>query len=406
MRRNIKDIFKSIFRITWKSLAVILLLGVLIFVGSSVTFIYNFPEPRPFSGPDIYNPYASLDSTVCWKRANFHTHTHVEGPLNECLYWPDATDSLYRMLGYDIVTFSNHNELTLHPYDTALQVNVYEHGYNIFQYHKLVFGSESVNYFDHLLPLLASQKQFQLDLLGKTSDFIQLNHPSRTRVFPKSQIEKLEGFEIMELDSHKTTENEYWDWSLSAGHYTFGLANDDLHHPERTYNTAIRCNFVDVASGRYADLKEALLGGAYYAMRVPDYGNGDWDEKIEGNQHLPAITAIGLDSLGTIFMTLSAKADSIKVTGQGHTTLALATDTNAVAYKMLPTDSYARLTAFFPGGEVIYTNPFARYDSSVAESPRRSPSHTVNLPLTILFNLLILLLCSADVYLIVRIIKS
>lgn len=397
---------RKLFLIFWKSLAVIILIGVFVLIATSASYIYNFADPKPFSGPDIFDPYSGTDSTVRWKRANFHTHTRVKGPLNECLYWPAKTDSVYRRLGYDIVTFSNHNELTKHPYDSMLQVNVYEHGYNVFQYHKLVFGCKRVNYFDHLLPLFASQKQFQLDMLGKSSDFIQMNHPSRTRVFPKSQMEKLEGFEIMELDSHKTTENEYWDWSLSAGHYSFGLANDDLHHPERSYNTAIRCSFLDTPSARYDDLKETLLSGNYYAMRVPDYGNGDWEVKCEFNRHLPAISKIGLDGPDTVRMTLSTKADSIKVTGQGHTTLALVTDTSSVAYVMKPSDTYARITAYFPGGEVIYTNPFARYDASIAPSPFRAASHTVNIPLTILFNLLLLMLCAGDVYLIVRITKS
>ena len=103
-----------------------------------------------------------------------------KGILNECEYWPAETDEAYRKFGYDIVTFSNHNELTLHPYDSLLQVNVYEHGINLFKYHKLVFGCDEVNRFDHLIPLFASQKQFQLDLLGKESDFIQMNHPLRT----------------------------------------------------------------------------------------------------------------------------------------------------------------------------------------------------------------------------------
>ena len=30
-------------------------------------------------------------------------------------------------------------------------------------------------------------------------------------------MQKLGGYRIMELDSGKSTENEYWDWALSAG---------------------------------------------------------------------------------------------------------------------------------------------------------------------------------------------
>lgn len=165
-----------------KTVIGLLLTALFAIFATSISPVYNFDEAKPFSGPDIFNPYAALKNadSVSWKRANFHTHTRVKGIFNECEYWPDATDEAYRKFGYDIVTFSNHNELTVHPYDTALQVNVYEHGINLFKYHKLVFGCEKVNRFDHLLPVFASQKQFQLDLLGAESDFIQMNHPLRT----------------------------------------------------------------------------------------------------------------------------------------------------------------------------------------------------------------------------------
>ena len=178
---------KKIARILAKSLAALLLIFLLALLVTSVTPIYDFAEAKPFSGPDIFNPYkrAETDTLQYWKRANFHTHTRVKGPLNECEYWPAETDERYRRFGYDIVTFSNHNELTVHPYDSTLQVNVYEHGINLFKYHKLVFGCRAVNRFDHLIPLFASQRQFQLHLLGRESDFIQLNIPCG-RTSPRS----------------------------------------------------------------------------------------------------------------------------------------------------------------------------------------------------------------------------
>ena len=154
---------------TGKVLGGLLLAFLLVVTVSEVSPVYRFAAPQPFSGPDIYNPYASLDTLQGWKRANFHTHTRVKGPWppNECPQWPAYVDSVYRTLGYEIITFSNHNELTVHPTDSSLQVNVYEHGYNIPQYHKLVFGSQKVIHWDVLLPLTASQKQFELDYLGR-----------------------------------------------------------------------------------------------------------------------------------------------------------------------------------------------------------------------------------------------
>ncbi len=383
------DILIKITKTILKSIATLLLLAISAAAVTSVSPIYNFKAPEPFGGPDVFNPYRNLDTSLCWKRANFHTHTKVEGIFNECDFTPQQTYDAYKKLGYEIVTFSNHNELTRHPFDPTLQVNVYEHGYNLFKYHKLVFGCTKENSFDHLLPFLASQRQFQMDLLGKDSDFLQLNHQLRTNFTTRSMLEKLEGYQIMELDSGRSTENEYWDWALSAGHYSFALANDDLHHPDRSRNIGVRCNFLQCESGRYEDLRKVLLEGCYYSMRVPDYGRGNWEIKYARNRNLPSIKDIGLKK-DTLYIVLSQKADSIKVTGQDHTMLALAKDADFLSYVMTSKDPYARFTAYFPEGEVIWSNPFARYDASVAESPiDKESSHSINLVFTILFNIML-----------------
>ena len=385
------------------SAALLLLLAVL---GTGVSPVYDFRTPRPFSGPDIFNPYRDLDTAYCWKRANFHTHTRVKGPfpVNECEEWPDETLAEYEKFGYDIVTFSNHNELTVHPTDPALQVNVYEQGYSPFKFHKLVFGSDRVKHFDPLLPLFAFQKQFELERLDDGSDFVQINHPYRTVGTSRRHMERLSGYELMELDTGISTENEYWDWALGAGHYSFGLANDDFHHIDNSVNIAVRCNFLCTPSGRYEDLKKTLSEGGFYAMRVPDYGEGDWAVKYAENRDLPFVMDIGLRG-DTVHMTVSEPADSIRVTGQDHRTLALVRQCDSIAYAMAPEDSYARLTAYFPGGEVIYSNPFARFDASVAETPFDETPQRVDLFLTILYNLLLLALAAGVVALLIKQLK-
>lgn len=384
-------LLKNSFLVICKGLGALILVAVMLFLVTSVSPIYNFQAPKPFSGKDIYNPYRSLDTLHCWKRANFHVHTRVKGIFNECKYWPQEVYQRLEKFGYDIVTFSNHNELTVHPFDSTLQVNVYEHGYNLLKYHKLVFGASNVNRFDHFLPFLASQKQFQLDLLGQDADIIQINHPLRTNGFLAQQFEKLEGYRLLELDSGRSTENEYWDNALSAGHYCFGLANDDLHYPDRTSRIAVRCNFLCTPSARYEDMLQTLNEGGFYAMRVPDYGKGDWELKYKMNKQLPFIENIGLEE-STIYITLSMQADSIKITGEQHRTLAMVLQSDSASYTMRPDDSYARITAYFPKGEVIYTNPFARYDASVNDSPFTESTHSVDYLLTVLFNLLLVML--------------
>ena len=379
-----------------KLLYAVLLIVLMAIVGTSGSVIYDFPDQEPFSGPDIFNPYRDIDTAHCWKKANFHTHTRVEGILNECRHWPGEVYKVYERLGYDIVTFSNHNELTTHPFDTALQINVYEHGYNLFKFHKLVFGCDKVNYFDNLLPFLPSQMQMQFDMLGGESDVVQFNHPLHTLSATRWAMQKLCGYDIMELDCEWSTECDYWDWALSAGRYSFGLAGDDLHNPDDSHRVAKRCSFICSPSATYAHVRDALLGGCYYSMRVPDYGNGDWAVKTARNHAMPSVKDIGVSG-DTVCISLSHVADSIKVFGQGHATLALVTDSDYAAYVMKSGDAYARFTVYFPAGEVLFTNPFARYDAALAASPVRTGSHSVNWPLTVLYNaaliaLLVLLL--------------
>lgn len=388
---------KKILHICLKSLYAILLVALMAVVATSGSYIYDFAEPEPFKGPDIFNPYRNIDTTHCWKKANFHTHTRVEGIFNECKYWPEDVYKVYERLGYDIVTFSNHNELTKHPFSEELQVNVYEHGYNLLKFHKLTFGSKETNHFDHLLPVLPSQIQFQLDKLDEESDIIQFNHPLHTFSVTKEVMEKVCGYDIIEIDCEKSTECEYWDWALSAGRYSFALAGDDLHNPDDTHRVAKRCSFICSPTARYDDIKKVLLEGCYYSMKVPDYGNGNWEIKREKNQNMPYIKEIGLNG-DTIFIGLSHVADSIKVFGQGHATLLLAKECNYAEYVMKSEDPYARFTVYFPTGEVIFSNPFARYDASKATSPVKSDLCSVNIPLTVLFNTALLALLSLLVF--------
>jgi len=382
---------KKIVTTAVKILVLVLIIAVATFALTSISPVYKFEKPSAFSGPDIFDPYSGMVPEPSWKRANFHTHTKVSGPLNECPLWPDSVYTDYMRMGYDIVTFSNHNRLTAHPYCDSLQVNVYEHGYNLFKFHKLVFGCKAVNYLDALLPLFTFQKQWQLDRLSKDCDFIVLNHPDRTNLTTKRNMEYLTGYRFMEGDSGVSTEMLHWDEALSAGHYSFCMTNDDCHDSRRSDRFAVRCNFLDSPSVKYDDLRSSLLSGRFYAMRVPDYGHGDWAVKYEVNAHLPFVTSIGVRK-DTVSMTLSSPASQIKVIGQDHVTKASFKDSDTAQYIMSEDDPYVRLCAFFEDGAVIYTQPFARYDKSKADSPYRESPHRLNIVLTLIYNMALILI--------------
>jgi len=376
-------------KISAKIVAGVLLFAVFVTVLSEFSPIYDFGKPVPFSGPDIFNPYASFDSLSGWKRANFHTHTKVDGPLNECPEYPDVVYEDYSKLGYGILTFSNHNELTVHPFDSTLQVNVYEHGINLFKFHKLVFNPDRMILHDPLLPILVSQKQWEYDYLSGHADFIFMNHPDRTWTMSERTMQALTGYRFIEADSGIDTELRRWDEALSAGHYSFNVCDDDCHDSGNHARIGIRCSWLNSPSACYEDIRRTLLSGCFYSMRVPDYGNGDWDVKYGMNATLPAVEAAG--AVGdSIFVKVSREAEWIKVTGQDHRTLDSLSCSSSMSYRFGEDDSYARFTVSFGDGLYLYTNPFARYDKKTAPSPYRVAEHVINWPLSLLFNLFLL----------------
>lgn len=102
--------FRKTANILLKTVIGLVLIALFAIFATSISPVYNFEEAKPFSGPDIFNPYAALKGadSVSWKRANFHTHTRVKGIFNECEYWPKETDEAYRK-----------SAMTLSPFPTT-----------------------------------------------------------------------------------------------------------------------------------------------------------------------------------------------------------------------------------------------------------------------------------------------
>jgi hypothetical protein len=376
----------KILRVAYRVFVTILFVVAVAIVATSFSAIYDFASPAPFSGDDIFNPYSEFDPNITWKRTSLHTHTRVEGPLNECEFTATETVEKYHDFGYDIVGISNHNEITPHP-DSAQDIGIYEHGYNLRNFHKLVIGAEAVNRFDALYPISASQAQYQLDILRQECKILQLNHPSRSALLDSARLTKICGYDIMELSGvNAYLENKHWDWALSAGRYSFALLNDDLHYPDRSSRFAVRCSFLGAKEVTIDDIVTTLNNGCFYSVRVPDYGNGNWEVKETKNKTLPTIENIGLQG-DTIYLKLSHTPQQIRVIGEGHSLLKRVTASDSIAYVMRKCDPYARIVASYPDSLIIMTNAFARYDKETMASPADRDLHTIDTRATVLYNI-------------------
>ena len=151
---------------------IVVLILSLLFIGSLFyinTTIYNFPEPQPFSGDSIFNPYQNLpDSTF---RANFHAHSIAwKGVTNGHNTEKDIFDS-YTKEGYDIAGISNYHSISSYAEKhTDLYVPMYEHGYNIFKAHFLSINSNEVSYFDFPYELYFFKASGLNDIIDKLSN--------------------------------------------------------------------------------------------------------------------------------------------------------------------------------------------------------------------------------------------
>lgn len=391
----------KVLKIFGKILALIILVAVIGTAVMSVSPIYRFEGPSPFKGDRIYNPYADFDSTLGWKRACLHTHTRVDKGINECPYYPDVVYSDYMSYGYDILGFSNHQALTPHPVDSSLYIAIYEHGYNLFKFHLNAFGVDRVYKFDHLLPVLLSQKQFIIDRLAADGDFVQFNHPDRTLTVDRRVMEHLSGYRLIEGDSGfgesdggEGSRLVHWDEALSAGRYVHNNINDDNHNSKAHAAIARRCSWINTPSPLWSDVRTQLLKGNFYTTRVPDFGNGDTAVKHAENLRLPKVKGIGMKN-DTVFMRLDVPAAVIKVISQGGAAVDSALNTDRIAYVMAPEDPYVRMAAWYDNGTVVYTNAFARYSSG--DSPYREFGHPVRWGMTILWNLMLLAVTAASV---------
>lgn len=377
---------KKVLNILVKGMVALLSVIILLILVSSLSPIYKWSAPQPFEGEKIYNPYQSDDSSTIkeWQRATFHTHTKVDKGINECPYYPDVVYDDYKALGYGIVAFTNHNALTIHPYSDTLDLHGYEHGYNLCKLHYNVFGAPEVLWFDPLLPIFDSQKQFKMNLLKRDSDFISFNHPDRTWGISSKTMERVSGYRLMEGDSGfgerdhgEGTHLKRWDEALSAGIYSHNILSDDNHNSKNPKKIARRSTMLNCSSPRYEDVKEALLKGDFYTLRTPP--------QIDGAT-LPKIEKIGIDG-DTIFISLTDTADSIKFISQNGEVREKFCSVNGGRYIIQESDPYIRITSYYPNGVVLYSNAFARY--SDGDSPYRELEHPVNWPLTVIYNIVI-----------------
>ncbi|MDX2014310.1 MAG: hypothetical protein SFW67_29185 [Myxococcaceae bacterium] len=224
---------------------------------------YDFPGPRPFAGDRWLNPYEGWRGGFL--KVNLHAHSAAWLGVTAGDASPEAMAQRYAEFGFDALALSNYHQLTQLEAPPLPMLRAYEHGFNLTKSHRLVLGGSDVVALDFPLST-RSMRQWVLELLGVRAALVGLNHPSLRGGHDCADVERLTGFQLLEVHNPYATSALEWDCALAAGRLAWVVGNDDSHST-REEGIGIAWNMVGAPEPTEGRLLEALARGRSYAVR-------------------------------------------------------------------------------------------------------------------------------------------
>ncbi|MFN7980544.1 MAG: hypothetical protein U0Q11_01680 [Vicinamibacterales bacterium] len=329
-------------------------LAVLILLPYAWAPVYRFPEPAPFSGSQLWNPYATLSGR--WERANLHAHGHAWLGLTSGAQPDSAVAARYREMGYSVAGVSDYQRIAaFHGVDT---LPLYEHGFNIGKNHQLAIGARSVDWFDLPLWQSPSEQQYVIDRVKKKSSLIALNHPSSREAYSLEALRWLTGFDLIEVANGPFTTEDEWDATLSSGHAVWAIGNDDTHDLEDVRRTGVAWTMINAASAGQDDVLSALKAGRSYAV----LRTGAFEESA-----VTTLASLDINN-STVTVHLNGAPSKIVFVGQDGVIRNTVHDALSGSYEMRSDDSYIRTVVTSPH-TTLFLNPVVRWNGTALPSP-------------------------------------
>lgn len=385
-----------------KILFVIILSLVSIFLIISLfTPVYDFEEPKVFSGENLHNPYEGMDSTA-WLQCNFHAHTRqAAGLTNGRNNTNERLDSVYQLFGYDHIGISNYNNITYYKSDEIDFIPAFEHGYGLFKIHQLCLGAERVRYIDYPFWQTLSMKQHNLNCLGKICRLPVPAHPSFVKGgYQVSDFKYLSNYKLLEVLNGYCKSPEHWDMALSNGHLVYLLASDDAHNMENINDPANCFTMINTLENDAEHLFEALEEGRTVGVCFPiDVTKTETIEhKVQRlKDNLPYITKVELTN-DTLFVKATKTIAKAEFVGQEGKVLSTLTDVDEAEYVIQTENQYVRTVLYFADGTELWLNPITRYEGKFSLN-RASLDHISYVKTALLWSTYVLILIVALVLL-------
>jgi hypothetical protein len=356
--------FKKI--LFYSLLIIALLITSVLFLPYLISPVYHFYEPKVFSGQMYYNPYQQLDTA--WKVCNFHTHSKSWGGFTDGKsIHTDSIFEIYKKMGYSYLGISNYQKITHINSslfgEVAIFIPAYEHGFNIKKRHHLCLGAKKVSWLDFVFFQTLSHKQFVLNKLKSSSDFVTINHPRFFNSFEESDLCYLSNYDAIEVLSQYRRSITHWDSALSSGYYAVLLANDDMHRLDKMDEIGANFTVINSNSFSQSEILQTLKVGRHIGVKANLKENEDYTIKTERIAHLTYPVKIEMKG-DTLAIQLEAMASVIRFIGQGGEIKENVFWTNSAQYIFCQTDTYIRIEWVDMEGNSYLANPIVRTDDS------------------------------------------
>jgi len=335
--------------------------------------LYQFPPVEPFRGERLFNPYSQ--NVNPWWKVNLHAHSRAWMGLTNGRSTTDEMIARYRALRYDVAEVSNYDEITA---SRRGELTVYEQGYNLNKTHLLVVGARHVDWWDYPLFQGANEKQDRIDRLHGDGALIVLAHPQLRHGFSASDLQRLTGYEAIEVASHFGDGERYWDAGLSAGRLSTAVGGDDSHNASDPRQTGHVWTMIAAPSVSPADIIAAIRAGATYVV-VSSVGEGRADAALQG-----------VETRGdTIAVSIDGAAATVSFIGQNGRVLSVVRNTCSAHYVLPDTEPYARAVVETSRARLIL-NPVVRTDGGRPPGQEASTRATARVRMTAGLFLLVL----------------
>jgi hypothetical protein len=338
-------------------LALVVACAALVYFELAWAPFYEFPAPQPFRGERWYNPYAGYRGGGLL--ANFHAHSEVWGGLTFGNTPRHELFAMYKERGYDVIGISDYMSLSPPENDGGeIYVSSYEHGFTPGRHHHTVIGADHVTWFDYPLGVSTRQKQHVIDQLRASAPFIVLNHPTKAQSFSIADLERLTGYDAVEVATKYGTWDDFWDAALSAGRPVWGMAADDGHAQTETgagSHLGVGAVVIHTDERTGEAVLSALHEGRFHSL---------YTRQGEGPVALELCEIEG----GQLHVRIGEPASVIRFYGPYGDLRDQVSGRAEASYTLGADDPYVRVE-IIAHGAVLYLNPVLRWDGVALPKP-------------------------------------